>query len=206
MHTWIVADWHLRHKNILKYDDRPFSTIEEHDKTIIERTNEKVKEDDRLIYVGDMVFGEKKFEAVIDFRKKINCKNIWYVRGNHDGESFYGADGKLIRKGWSYEQKDYAIEQLRLFKCIEDVLYVKWTIPHLFTSHYAHRTWPGQGKGTIHIYAHSHHNLPDDPHSFSMDVGCNGNNYYPYSMVDIRAWMNLKTPKPMDHHNAKNSW
>ena len=43
-----TSDLHLNHKNILKYDKRPFNSIEEHDKGIIDNINSLVKETDEL--------------------------------------------------------------------------------------------------------------------------------------------------------------
>ena len=36
---YFVSDLHLSHKNILKYDNRPFNSIEEHDQSIINNIN-----------------------------------------------------------------------------------------------------------------------------------------------------------------------
>lgn len=33
--TFYIADLHLGHKNVLRFDNRPFSTIEENDEYII---------------------------------------------------------------------------------------------------------------------------------------------------------------------------
>ena len=39
---WFTADFHLGHKNIIRYCNRPFDTVEEMNRTIIERLNSLV--------------------------------------------------------------------------------------------------------------------------------------------------------------------
>lgn len=40
---WFTADFHLGHKNIVRHCNRPFDTVEEMNRTIIERLNSLVK-------------------------------------------------------------------------------------------------------------------------------------------------------------------
>ena len=51
-----ISDPHLSHKNVLKYSHRPFSSIEEHDETIIENWNEVIRPNDIVIIDGDFSF------------------------------------------------------------------------------------------------------------------------------------------------------
>ena len=49
---WFTADFHLGHKNIIRYCNRPFDTVEEMNRTIIERLNSLVKTNDILYFLG----------------------------------------------------------------------------------------------------------------------------------------------------------
>ena len=89
--------------------------------------------------------------------------------GNHDGECFYNEKGIRVEKGWAYKDKEYLIGA-KIFEDIQETMWIRWTNPWVFISHYAHRTWPDQGKGTIHLYGHSHLNLDIDPDVLSMDI------------------------------------
>jgi len=47
----------------------------------------------------------------------------------------------------------------------------------LVLSHYAYRTWPHAFRKSIHLYGHSHNNLPSFYRSF--DVGVDAQNFMP---------------------------
>jgi len=90
MNIFFSSDFHINHKNIIKYCNRPFSDVETMNSTIINRCNERVKEDDLLFFLGDFIFksgsgrGEGEPYKAIDYKKLINCKNIVWCGGNHD--------------------------------------------------------------------------------------------------------------------------
>lgn len=82
---WCVSDFHFNHKNIIKYCDRPFKTIEEMNQAIISNINSVVNTDDYLLCLGDWCFGrDSNKDTVITTRNAIKCKNISLVYGNHD--------------------------------------------------------------------------------------------------------------------------
>lgn len=53
--NYFISDLHLGHKNVLKFDNRPFINIEEHDKTIIDNWNNKVNDNDDVYVLGVLV-------------------------------------------------------------------------------------------------------------------------------------------------------
>jgi len=55
--TWFTADFHLGHANIIRYCNRPFSTVEEMDQAIVERLNASAKPNDVLYFLGDFCMG-----------------------------------------------------------------------------------------------------------------------------------------------------
>ena len=77
MSYFYTSDFHLNHKNIIKYCERPFSSIEEMNKEIIKRYNEKIKKEDTVFHIGDFSFGSE------DFSNKFNG-TIIKLKGNHD--------------------------------------------------------------------------------------------------------------------------
>ena len=54
MKRFFISDLHFSHANILKYDNRPYSDIVEHDKGLIERWNSVVTDEDEVYILGDI--------------------------------------------------------------------------------------------------------------------------------------------------------
>jgi calcineurin-like phosphoesterase family protein len=80
--TWFTSDLHLAHANIIAYSGRPFTNIEEHDRTLIDNWNDRVAQDDLVWVLGDLTIdgGMKKgLEALgrMKGRKRL-------ISGNHD--------------------------------------------------------------------------------------------------------------------------
>jgi len=82
MKTFLVADLHFGHKNIIKYENRPFASVEQMNEMLLQNINETVQSDDELFILGDFAFcGGSKIQ---ELRKEIKCKTIQLVLGNHD--------------------------------------------------------------------------------------------------------------------------
>ena len=63
------------------------------------------------------------------------------------------------------------------------------------------RVWNASHRGSIHLFGHSHGNLPD--HGKSMDVSADTNNFYPYSIDDIIKKFEKIEIKTVDHHTKE---
>ncbi len=86
VNRFVISDHHLGHTNSwekFKLADgsplRPFTSNEEMNETMIERHNAKVKEQDTVYFLGDVVINKRYLELV----KRMNGRKI-LVRGNHD--------------------------------------------------------------------------------------------------------------------------
>ena len=78
---FFTSDTHFGHSKIIDYCKRPFSSIEEHDKTLIQNWNNAVGQDDTVFHLGDFAYGNSQFIANII--KQLNG-NIILIKGNHD--------------------------------------------------------------------------------------------------------------------------
>ena len=79
--TFFTSDTHFYHINILKYCNRPFSSVEEMNEKLIENWNNVVGKNDIVWHLGDFCFGKK--ENISEILPKLNGK-INLVMGNHD--------------------------------------------------------------------------------------------------------------------------
>ena len=82
--TFFIADLHLGHANCLRFDNRPWETVEEMDEEIIRRWNRKVGKNDHVYVLGD--FAYKNRTPVSDYTGRMNGY-IHLIRGNHDKRS-----------------------------------------------------------------------------------------------------------------------
>ena len=79
--VYFYSDPHFGHQNIIKYTNRPFKTVEEMDKKLIDNWNSIVNKDDKVFVLGDFCFGKK--ERVKQVVSKLNGM-IVLIMGNHD--------------------------------------------------------------------------------------------------------------------------
>ena len=79
LNVWFTADFHLGHKNIIRYCNRPFDTVEEMNRTILERLNSLVKANDILYFLRDFCIGPKA--GAVELRREIRCKKVFAVPG-----------------------------------------------------------------------------------------------------------------------------
>ena len=52
---YFTGDLHFGHENVLRFDGRPFSSVEEMDEELISRWNNKVGKGDIVYILGDMI-------------------------------------------------------------------------------------------------------------------------------------------------------
>lgn len=126
---FFTSDEHYGHKNILKFCNRPFNTIEEMDEILIQNHNNVVGKRDIVIHAGD--FTLRKNEAAQKYIKRLNGTHI-FLMGSHDR--------------WMY-LKHPTIWQKLINKT------------YIVVCHYAMRVWPRSHYGSWQLYGHSHGNL-----------------------------------------------
>ena len=69
---YYISDLHIGHQNCIKFDQRPFSTLEEMHDTIVKNWNSVVKKDDDVYILGDYAW---RNEIGLEILKKslFNC-------------------------------------------------------------------------------------------------------------------------------------
>ena len=185
---FFTADTHFGHGNILRYDDRPFKHIHEHDKVLIANWNEVVGKRDEVWHLGDVSWHGHKRTAEILYA--LNGK-IHLIRGNHD---------QVIDKP-TVKGRFESIRDLHMLKT-----QVKGKKQAVVLCHYAMRVWNKSHHGAWHLYAHSHCGLA--PHGMSFDVGTCCHGYRPISINDVAEIMAKRSDEiarkvyeGSEHHN-----
>ena len=79
--NYFCSDQHLFHKNIIKYCNRPFDSVEHMNEEILRRWNEKITPDDTVYVIGDFALGKQ--EKATEWLSQANGKKILII-GNHD--------------------------------------------------------------------------------------------------------------------------
>ena len=81
MAYFFIADTHFGHENALAFDNRPFKTIEEHDRALTENWNNAVGPEDEVFVLGDISWhNATKTNEIL---RALNGKKHLIV-GNHD--------------------------------------------------------------------------------------------------------------------------
>lgn len=181
---FFTADTHFGHKNIMKYCNRPFNSVEEMTEAIINTWNSVVGETDTVIHLGDFSFLKAEQSAAI--YKRLNG-GIILVRGNHDSDNIINACGFddvvdfLELK--VYEQEGTAMHQP--ISCM----------------HYPMAVWPSSHYGAWHLHGHSHGSYTAKDGKI-LDVGWDVFGK-PVSYVEVREYMSKRRLLEADHHSIK---
>ena len=161
---YFTADWHLSHNNkhggIIKYCNRPFSSIEEMDDTIWKNFFSTVKNGDTVYFLGDLTFRKDLAEDFFDKTKGIQ---IHFIFGNHD----HKINSIIKRRATWYG----------------DMKYISPNGKPIVITHYAMRVWHKSHFNSWNLHGHSHGGL--SPEGKQWDVGVDNNNFYPVSINDI---------------------
>ena len=88
---YFTSDWHMGHERlVLKYCNRPFRTIRQHDKALPRLANSILTEDDTLYFLGDLTLAGRDYLTLFTkIVQKINTENLILILGNHDRMTWY---------------------------------------------------------------------------------------------------------------------
>lgn len=81
--TFVVSDCHFRHDKDFIWATRGFQSCEEHNETLIQEWNNRVKEDSIVFHLGDFMFKDPEGTYTLDFLDKLNFSTLYLLGGNH---------------------------------------------------------------------------------------------------------------------------
>lgn len=85
--NYYISDLHLFHEASIRFDNRPFGSLDEMHESVVSRWNNKVNNGDIVYILGDMSMRGRK-EELISLVATLKGKKI-LVKGNHDDVSDY---------------------------------------------------------------------------------------------------------------------
>lgn len=133
--NFYISDLHFGHFNIIRYDNRPFKTVEEMDSVLIKNWNNVVSDEDTVYILGDISWYDE--DKTVEIFEKLNGTKI-LIKGNHDS----------VKKG------------SKLMKCFASVYdYYELYLDKknkIIMSHYPMPFWNGQFRNSVHLYGHIH--------------------------------------------------
>ena len=100
---FFTSDLHLGHENCIRLCNRPFSSIEEMDETLIENWNRKITGKDTVYILGDLIYRSQKPPE--EYLRRLRGKKH-LILGNHD-------------RGWIR-----SCQTERFFESVNNLLYV----------------------------------------------------------------------------------
>lgn len=187
MTTWFTSDHHFWHRNIITYCNRPFRSVEEMNRTLIQRWNEKVQPEDTVYYLGDFSMSRKGLDQIVP---ALTGKKI-LVPGNHD--SCHPANKK---RACSFrEYRDLGFDEVLLETVIDLNLRgkdVKVKLCHLpyepdanekADKRYLDMRPKDEGQLLLHGHVHTAFKFNRDKRM--VNVGVDVWDYYPITVADI---------------------
>ena len=133
MKRFYLADWHYGHKNVIAFDNRPFQSVEDMDRALVDNWNRVVGRGDIVYVLGDM-FWVRSTEAVQVLQSLNGMKFL--IRGNHDRSN----DSRFVKQ----------------FEKVTDYLEVEDEGRKLILCHYPIPCFKNHYRGWYHLYGHVH--------------------------------------------------
>lgn len=147
---------------------------------LVENINAVVGVNDDLYHLGDFSFKGTR-EAALEIRKRIRCKKVHLVHGNHD-------------KDWSRPEVEGAFIVEPMIKTL------KIDRQKFVLSHFPLMDWRAMGHGSIHLHGHIHsvgdeyNRMNRQQGLFRYDVGVDANGFMPVSIEEILQYFNGVEP------------
>ena len=168
MTIFFTSDHHWGHANILKYCNRPFSSVEEMDEIMIQRWNSVVSKFDTVYHLGDFCLcnDAKPYLSRLHGKIRFVIPNF-----HHD-------------KNWLENKPDLPnveyLPPIWVEKFSKDIFIVM--------CHYPFAVFERQHYGAFMLYGHCHDKNFSLP-GFSMNVGVDHHDFYPVYFEEVKRYM-----------------
>lgn len=168
MNTFFTSDSHFFHKNIIKYCDRPFDSVEQMNEEMVKRWNAKVQPHDVVYHLGDVTFAGSDKNTIL--HELNGFKKL--IPGNHDN----------VREMANYFDIESTLVNLTLSPAVKIVL-----------CHYPIESWQNAYHGWYHFHGHTHGTTKfrrEKDHR--VDVGVDVHDFAPVSFDEILDYITMQ--------------
>jgi len=167
--VYFTSDTHFYHNNIIRYCNRPFSSVEEMNDRIIENWNDKVSKDSIIFHLGDFAFcNERQLAELVPQL----MGTIILIKGNHDSKN-----NKFLES---------------IFTEVYSQLYITIEKQSIYLNHFPLLCFP---RRAWNLFGHVHSkpgisNIDTSKLKYctstQYDVGMDLNNYTPISFYEVK--------------------
>ena len=167
--VYFTSDTHFYHNNIIRYCNRPFSSVEEMNDRIIENWNDKVSKDSIIFHLGDFAFCDERQLAELVPQL---MGTIILIKGNHDSKN-----NKFLES---------------IFTEVYSQLYITIEKQSIYLNHFPLLCFP---RRAWNLFGHVHSkpgisNIDTSKLKYctstQYDVGMDLNNYTPISFYEVK--------------------
>ena len=167
--NFYIADMHLGHENVIPYDNRPFRSVNEMNRALIDNWNRQVGKDADVYIIGAFSYRSETDPAW--YLEQLKGKKH-LIQGNHDGE--------LLKNSKAME---YLVS-------VDKMLFVKDGRERIVLCHFPVAEWNGFRHGAWHIYGHIHAWRSRtaefmDEQKKALNAGCMLNGYEPVTFKEL---------------------
>lgn len=190
--VFFTSDWHWNHTREFVWGSRGYASVNDHNKAIIESTNEVVKENDILFNLGDLILNSTiaQFEELIS---QIKCKNMYMLFGNHPNKHYKEIYKPLVKTilGENYTPES-ELYPLRYKNVVYYGPLIEAAVNGQFICfcHYPIMSWNHISSGSWMIHGHMHCNN-NPTNGKILDVGWDAYKK-PLSFAEVKAIMNTR--------------
>lgn len=175
--VFITSDHHFGHENIIKFTDRPYSSVEQMDAELIENWNRYIKKDDTVFHLGDFTLGE--MDSASKYFSQLNGKIFILAQPWHHDRRWLPKDLRTI-----IPYTNCTVQFCPPMVMLEVSNMVLGSRPLPITlCHYPLAEWDRKHYGAWHLHGHSHGKYKTD--DFAVDVGVEHMNYYPIRLDNV---------------------
>jgi calcineurin-like phosphoesterase family protein len=169
MQRFYIADPHFGHEAVIRMNQRPFETVDEMDRAIMDNWNRAVGDEDEVYIIGDFMFRSRHtpdhYLQQLKGRKHL-------ILGNHER--------------WT-NQVDLPV----FFDSVSQLKEIADMDRHLVLCHFPMAEWPRYYKGSLHIFGHIHNNRDGEAFRYyqrspnMLNAGVDINHFIPVTLPQL---------------------